>query len=282
MNSIYVLLLFIILILVYKLLMFFPQVFKNYDVLPPLIVNKLKQLQNDTFNNKIYIFMSFAYPIFPAYGEYSIKIMQEYCKKHDYTFYAFDNSSDNSISPYWLKVRDMKKLLNKEVPEGSIVVYFDLDAIIRPEMFDTSLGSIINSLDTLYDKTWNMYVSLDPFYYEMNAGIIIARNTEWTRNFVDLWFLNYPKGFWKINEKTHKWTCNKCLWSGDEYEQGMFNRMYQRNLLDAQEHILPVKTHILGNDNIITKSFTLHLMANSDVERLDVLKQLYTNVSRVN
>ena len=66
------------------------------------------------------------------------------------------------------------------------------------------------------------------------------------------------------------------MWAGDDYEQGMFNRMYQKNLFDAQEHILPVQTHILGNDNILTKSFTLHLMGYSDVERLYILKQLYT------
>ena len=73
MNLIYVLLLFIILILVY-MLMFYPQVLKSYGVTPPPNVNvTLSQLKNnnnnnDIFNNKIYILMSFAYPIFPAYG----------------------------------------------------------------------------------------------------------------------------------------------------------------------------------------------------------------------
>ena len=262
----------------YMALMNRTQIIKNYNVkVHPKAI--LENIKNSNYVSKhVYVYMSIDYPELPEYGKYSIAIMEDYCKKHGYNFKVYNHNSINhdKLSPYWIRVKDMQNLLHN-TEHDSIIVYFDLDAIVHPKYFSKRLESVMASLDNVTNSTWDMYVSIDPNpgTHEMNTGIIIARNTEWTRNFVGLWLNNYPKGFWKRNITTLKWECNKCLWAGDEYEQGMFNRLYQRDIMDSQSHILPVHQSILGNSIPTVNSFTLHLMAHTNEDRLKYLRELY-------
>lgn len=265
----------------YMLLINRSQIIKNYNVKvhPKAILDNI----NDTYNfafKKVYVYMSIDYPKLPEYGKYSISIMEHYCKKHGYDFKVYNHNLESKISPYWLRVKDMYDLL-QSTELDSIIVYFDLDAIVHPKYFSKRLESVLASLDDVTKSTWDMYVSMDPHpsNKEMNTGIIIARNTEWTRSFVGLWLNNYPKGFWKKDTLSLKWECNNCLWAGDEYEQGMFNRLYQRDVMESQSHILPVHQSILGNHIPTMKSFTLHLMGHTNDKRLEYFQELYKQLS---
>jgi hypothetical protein len=256
------------------------QTVKNYNVeVHPKAV--LENIKNTNYIHKdVYVYMSVDYPVLPEYGKYSIAIMENYCRKHGYIFKVYNHNIQNKLSPYWIRVQDMYNIL-QNTRLDSIIVYFDLDAIVHPKYFSTRLETVLSSLDNVTNHNWDMYVSIDPHpnNREMNTGIIIARNTEWTRAFVRLWLSNYPKGFWKKDAVTLKWECNNCLWAGDEYEQGMFNRLYQRDIMDSKNRILPVGTSILGNNIPSRESFTLHLMGYNDKKRLEYFKNLYEKSS---
>jgi hypothetical protein len=272
----------IVVLFIYIVLKNRPQIAKNYNVIAhPKTSLDLSTLNSSTHHRPVYVYMSLDYPKLPKYGEYSIEIMKRYCESHGYTLSIFDHQNTSEMSPYWIRVNDMHKLLN-ETPKDSLIVYFDLDAIVHPDFFNIRLENIVNSLDKNTNSTWDIYAPVDPgpLNFEMNTGIIVARNTDWTRSFVNTWLSNYPKGFWKKDILTNKWSCtinknrfNKCLWAGDEYEQGMFNRLYQRDVLNSQTHILPVDLSILGNSDPTKVSFTLHLMANTDETRLSFFKR---------
>lgn len=283
----------IVSLLLYIYLKFRPQIVKNYNVIAhPMTSLDLSSLNSSRIQHhqvskpSVYVYMSLDYPKLPEYGKYSIEIMKRYCKSHGYEMYVFDHSNKSELSPYWIRVNDMHRLL-KDTPKDSLIVYFDLDAIVHPDFFNIRLEDIINSLDRNTNSKWDIYAPIDPgpLNFEMNTGIIIARNTDWTQSFVNTWLSNYPKGFWKKDILTNKWSCtinqnrlNKCLWAGDEYEQGMFNRLYQRDVLDSKKHILPVDLSILGNSDPTKISFTIHLMANSDKTRLDFFKRYHDNL----
>jgi hypothetical protein len=274
----------IIVCLGYGILRTRPQIIKNYNIkVHPKafldnIYNHTAYKKHDS--KKVYVYMSIDYPKLPEYGKYSIAIMRLYCEKHGYDFKVYNHNSVSNLSPYWIRVKDMYNLLESTEPD-SIIVYFDLDAIVHPKYFSTRLESIMASLDDITNRSWDMYVSMDPYpgNYEMNTGIMMVRNTDWAQNFASVWFKNYPKSFWKKDANTLKWQCNNCLWAGDEYEQGMFNRLYQRDIMDSQEHILPVDTSILGNNSLTKSSFTLHLMQYSNEQREKHFREMYERVN---
>lgn len=276
----------IVLCLGYGILQSRPQIIKNYNIKvhPKAFLDNIDNgIYHKTLKKhdgkRVYVYMSIDYPKLPEYGKHSIAIMRLYCKKHGYDFKVYNHNSVSDLSPYWIRVKDMYNLL--QITElDSIIVYFDLDAIVHPKYFSTRLESIMASLDGITNKTWDMYVSIDPFptSYEMNTGIMMVRNTDWTRKYTSLWFANYPTGFWKKDTNTLKWECNNCLWAGDEYEQGMFNRLYQRDILDSQDHILPVDTSILGNNSLTKNSFTLHLMGYSNDQRQKHFREMYERI----
>lgn len=248
-----------------------------------------KNYYNDKNNDKnIIIFISHDYQNFPEYGLYSRQLVQQYCKIHDYEFLDMDHKNQEQYSPYWLKIADLN-ILCENMPPNSIIMYLDIDAIITPSHFDVRLETILDKIDNSSNKKWDMYISIDPNIgnFEFNAGIIVVRNTTWTKNFLRLYLENYPKGFWTKNKSTHRWeclncirTCKECTWAGDEYEQGMLNRLYNRNVLDSQNHILPVSTHIFGNPSVDIDSYTIHLMSTHDDKRLSYFKQLYESLEK--
>lgn len=256
---------------IYALLKWRPQLVKNYNIVPhPQTLATRFQSDPAAANRPVYVYMSLDYPQLPEYGKYSIELIKAYCKLHRYNFQVFDHhSSPGAMSPYWIRVKDLHALL-RATPPNALIMYLDLDATIHPDHFHTRLETLVNALDSSTSHTWDMYAAVDPGFanFEMNTGIIIAKNTEWSKAFVSTWLANYPKGFWKKGVD-QTWTCsiasnmsfsNKCLWAGDEYEQGMFNRLYQRDILDARKHILPVDTSVFGSKDPTKASVIVHLM----------------------
>lgn len=235
------------------------------------IINIVPETKKD--KNDILFFMSFDYTKIPEYGRKSIDVMRKYCKIHGHTFKIFDDHKDVDISPYWFRVHDIYNLLK----EGNYktIIYLDLDTIINPNFFETDIKGLVQMIDDTTGKKWDMYLSIDPgvLNREMNTGIIVCRNTAWSKKFVKLWLDNYPSGFWKRDKG--KWSCNNCVWAGDEYEQGMLNRLYERNVFDSKSHIIPVHYNLFGGKDINDNSLIYHFMGKSDRERLTLMNSLY-------
>lgn len=279
----------VVIVSTYVLLKWRPQPVKNYNIVPhPQTLATLIQPDPMASTRPVYVYMSLDYPQLPEYGTYSIEMIRAYCRLHGYHFQVFDHSSESAMSPYWIRVKDLLALL-QATPSNALIMYLDLDAAVHPDRFGTRLETLVGKLDSATKREWDMYAAVDPGVanFEMNTGIIIAKNTEWTRAFVGTWLANYPRGFWKRGVDG-RWTCstgsttsfiNKCLWAGDEYEQGMFNRLYQRDILDARKHILPVDTSVFGNKDPATPSFIVHLMGLTDDARARHFKAYFNRTT---
>lgn len=244
------------------------------------IITKKYNLNNDSKKiNNVYIFMSYDYDKFPEYGYYSIELMKKYCEKNGYSFLTLDHSGQKEISPYWLRVKDLVYLTHNILNEDDILLYFDLDSIINPDYHNWKIEKILNSLDVSTNNKWKMYVSMDPIEYmkdSFNTGIIIVRNKDWSRKFLQYWLDSYPSERWNYDSKSKRWNCNICIWAGDNYEQGSLSKIYDNNILNSKRNILPVDVSIFGNPNHMKKdAFTIHLMGVSNSTRVEILKEIY-------
>lgn len=274
--------LIVILLTIFIILNYFLIDSKNYNISANPNVNNVNlhntlKNKNKNENTKVIIFISINYPQKPIFGKYFENVLLQYCKYHNYDFRLYDHSDKiTNMSPYWLRVEDLYNLLFN-TPENSIIVYIDYDAFINPKKYKIPIEQYINAIDKLTNKKWDMYIPTDPFIHtkEMNTGVIIARNTDWTKKFVQTWFNNYPKKSWKFIN--NKWECNKCIWAGDEYEQGSINRMYSNNILESKNHIIPIKYSVLSHMDYNSDSYWIHLMRYTDNQRLSIIKDIYYN-----
>ena len=142
--------------------------------------------------------------------------------------------------------------IDPETRKNCFVVYLDIDTIISPKYFNLSISNIIDSIDKIENKIGDIYIGNDPSPSEAgNAGIIIIRNTKWSKQFLNLWWSKYNPNNWKI--VNNKWICkNKdvlCNWAGDDYEQGEFNKIYRHNDINSKDHIIILHYSILSNNN---------------------------------
>lgn len=210
--------------------------------------------------------------IFSAYDEkFSTKnyvkenfnILQSYSTKNNHEYIQIIDK-ENKISPYWLRVKILKELLEK-TKEGSLIAYFDADAI--PIHNEISIDSFIKSLNS---PSFDIFISQDPqldwdpsYPGIFNTGVFIVRNTTRTKEFVDKWFSKYDNKKW--TRTNSGWICRKnfipCLYSGKEYEQGAFSELYG-NL--GKNLIKPLNSRTLACDKQDDKCFVMHLMGDTD------------------
>jgi hypothetical protein len=202
------------------------------------------------------------------YVKENYKIINKYAKenKHEY-LQIIDN--ENDISPYWLRVKILKELL-KKTKEGTLIAYFDADAI--PIHLEISIGSFVKSLNS---PTFDIFISQDPqlewdpsYPGIFNTGVFIVRNTSRTKEFVELWLSKYDNTKW--SNTNSGWICRKnfipCLYSGENYEQGAFSELYKKF---GKNLIKPLNSKTLACDKVGDDCFALHLMGDNDKTRLE-------------
>jgi hypothetical protein len=272
MNSNYKFLVIIFLILfVIILINFKKRVYGFYYDHKHLSLQNVIKTYNMPSNNKSYninknniiFFLSFDYEKLPIYYNKMLMILTKYCKHHNNKLYIFDHYNDeNKISPYWNRVADFIKLSNiyKESP-NTIIVYLDIDTCINSKYFNVSVSDIIDSIDKIENKDSDIYIGNDPSPVEPgNAGVIIIRNTKWSKQFLKLWWSKYNPNNWKI--VNNKWICKNqdklCNWAGNDYEQGEFNNIYRNNDIDSRNHIMVLNYSIISNNNFLTDAFIYH------------------------
>jgi hypothetical protein len=191
------------------------------------------------------------------------EILQKYADIHGHE-YKMVIDYDNELSPYWLRVKVLKELL-ENTKDGSIIAYFDADAV--PSHMDVSITDFISSLKSSAD----IFISEDPdiewnpvYPGVFNTGVFFCRNSPRSRDFVNQWFSMYKPEGW-IKDSSNKWTCKfPCLYAGENYEQGAFSKLYKssdKNLIQRLNYTT------LACSKSSSKCFALHLMGASDIKR---------------
>lgn len=215
---------------------------------------------NSSSNQKVIIFSSYDENFLnKSYVQKNHQIIKRYAEKNGHLYMRF---LENDISPYWLRVRNLQKLMYTN-PENTIIAYFDADAI--PVHENISIGSFIESLNS---QEFDIFISEDPYVrYTFNTGVFIVKNTKRAREFVDKWMGMYKKSNWSKNDD--KWTCNMCLYSGFNYEQGSFNKLYMG--INDKTLVKTLHSEVLDGAYKSNNTFSIHLMNKTDEYRDSVL-----------
>ena len=226
----------------------------------------------------VVVFMSLRYQTLPAYANANIRLVRRYCDRHGYDFVVFDHAAKQEtrdVSPYWLRVYDLRRLCSS-YPENSILVYLDADATFNPRYHDVPVQNVIRYIDESIGRTSDLYVGSDPpSIWQMpaaneevaNAGVMVWRNTPWTRAFIARWWEAYDPNRWKITSDS-RWVCTRsngqtCRWAREHYEQGALNDLIG-HLPSGNVRICHWKVFASDEDG-----FIVHLMGYPDEKRME-------------
>ena len=251
------------------------------------IKEKYKDMQiTYPIKNKVIIFTSYnkSFKNTQSYIKDQEELLKKYSKLHGYEYKNFVHE-DNELSPYWLRVKDLK-YLSSIYPENTIFVYFDTDAVIRPEYFHISIEKMIYIIESIKNKKYSFFIgddisSIISYNTLMNSGVMIIKNNEWFKNWINIWFLSYDDGSWRYEDK--KWLCKienkkKCAWARDKYEQGMINILYIENKYKEKDNILILNQSVLSNAYQNNDSFILHLMGSQNKIRNKVFNEMKNKI----
>jgi hypothetical protein len=245
-----------------------------------------KNINFPTVKKNIIFFFSVSYDIIPSYYEKSFEIFSYYCNLHNYKLFFFNHYKENhKMSPIWIRVADFIKLTNQyEESPNTIFVYLDIDTFINPKYLNVKISNIINSVDRIDNYYNDIYIGNDPVY-ESNAGVIIVKNTKWSKKFLKHWLSKYNTNNWKF--KDNKWTCKRdkfifnipykseCYWGEDDYEQGEFNSIYRNNELNSQNHIKILHHSLISNNCINIDSFIYHFYAKDKIGNINEMHKKF-------
>lgn len=150
-------------------------------------------------------------------------INEQYCKLHNYTFLFFDNYDNNTISPYWVKVKIVYDILKTN--KYDIIMWMDSDACFNN--FNIKIENLFNNYDNKSFIICGDNVNVCNFPLDcsnFNAGVWIVKNNNIVKQFFSDWMDKYNsvKKYW--NNDNGKWTCidtdlKPCKWAGSYYEQ---------------------------------------------------------------
>ena len=190
---------------------------------------------------------------------------------HNYTLLVFDHYNDkNKISPYWYRVADFIKL-SSQYEENTIFMYLDLDVCVNPKYKYLSINDMINAVDDIEEKNSDIYIG-NNLGAITNAGVIIIKNTNWSKIFLNLWWSKYNPKDWNFDVENDKWRCEingkKCIWSRDGYEQGAFNKMYENNELNSQDNIKILHYSLVSSNEIHRDNFIYHFYGYKEKDKL--------------
>ena len=249
------------------------------------IITTYNKFTGDLPNNNIIFFFSIDYAILPKYYNKSLEMYKYYCNLHGYKFLVIEHNKDtNKISPYWNRVADLVKLSNLYKTDPNVVlIYIDVDTCINPKYINISIDKFLNTIDIIDKKSSDIYIGND-LNNSINAGIIIVRNTNWSKQFLKLWWSKYNPNDW--NFKNNKWTCRQdgklCDWAKNGYEEGSFSLIYDTNELNAQNHINILHYSLISNHLTYDDGFIFHFYIRSDYYKTLQINRFYKKYINLN
>jgi hypothetical protein len=118
-----------------------------------------------------------------SYGYYTEAVNKKYCEDKGYTYYcekddAKINNALEGRSPTWYKPKLIEDILEKYNPE--YILFMDIDAVI---------SNFNKDIEEFIDENYNLTFTEDMSNHSViNAGIFIIKNTEWSKNFLKIWW----------------------------------------------------------------------------------------------
>ena len=216
---------------------------------------------SDNENNKISSNIKIAIVTYTTksildYASYSLSIITAYAQKHDYLVLHTSPESGHeydSNDQRWNKVKIVYELMQEYHNTIDYFVYMDSDLI--PLSIDWKLESIINQY-----KSYDMIFSKDsqPLNGLMNSGLFVAKNNQWTHQFLMKWWSTSELREMAIDQHAFS-----LLWNNERHTITEHIILLQPNILNTN---FPAWINQKDDDNI------LHMAGCSSVFRIDIFK----------
>ncbi len=192
------------------------------------------------------------------YGDLARKINLEYAKKHGYEFLHFRDRMSKR-DPQWDKLLAVKKCLETKGENGdyayNFVVWIDADAYFNDQ--DMTMETFVHpGHDLIFcDAAWGNAA---------NAGVFLAKNSDWSREFFDLW--------WKMGEGSN-------LMHNLYHEQEVFDGIFKYDMCGARKKTLILESTVFNSNPFVVcqqkkgwdKTFVVHLMAMPYKKRCQIM-----------
>lgn len=172
-----------------------------------------------------------------AYAKYSEAINRRYCENNGYEYFVETDTPKikenlQGRSPTWYKPKFLLELL--ETKYLDYVLFMDIDAIVANET---------HRIEDFIRPSYDVVVTQDYGPSKMNAGVILLKNTPWTKQFLKDW--------WQVGEQYPKY--KEGLW----HDQTCFG-LYMDATPDWGNHIKIIDNRILNSNEYNKRAFIFH------------------------
>ena len=205
-----------------------------------------------------------------AYGKYAEEINKQYCEETGYDYHCEKDtekilSALESRAATWYKPKLILEALNSTV---DYVLFLDIDAVVS----DTN-----QRIEDFIDEAYDLILAEDVGHHSVaNAGVILVKNTEWSRDFLNKWWDSAEtyKGrdakYLEITEDNLEKVgyFKNALW----HDQTCFTTLYN-NDEDIKKHVKIISNRSFNYRDYNQNNFIFHAFSYGHLENrtLDVI-----------
>lgn len=191
-----------------------------------------------------------------SYGKFTEPINKNYCEEKNYIYHLETNDDKIKLGVRGRAITWYKPLLILEAFElynPDYVLFLDADAIICDKEY---------KIEDFIDEDYDIICTEDYGPSRLNAGVFIMKNTDWTKQFLRIWFesCNIITGG---ENNTIGYYAN-ALW----HDQTCFGILFDNNL-EYKKHIKIISNEVLNGReyrNSLTKNFIFHAFSYGHVK----------------
>jgi hypothetical protein len=195
-----------------------------------------------------------------SYAKYTRAINEKYCDEQNYIYHVEedDEKIKNSItgrSFTWYKPKFLLEVIEEHNPD--YVLFLDADAIVSDNSY---------RIEDFIHEGYDCVVTMDHGPSRMNAGVLLFKNSEWTKGFLQRWWdvsnelmgpNGQPKGFYN-NGLWHDQTCFGYLYDNEGYNSNI--KIIDNKVLNGRVF------RDLQNRNFIFHAFSYGLVKNRTLD----------------
>ena len=172
-----------------------------------------------------------------SYGPFTSAVNEEYCKKQGYIYNLETNEEKIKVglelrAPTWYKPKLIREMFDTYEPD--YVLFVDADAVVVNDE---------HRIEDFVEENIDIVATQDYGPSKLNAGILLMRNSPWTKEFLQKW--------WDICEEFPYYKGG--LW----HDQTCFGMLIDR-MENWADHISIIEPHILNARNQNSTCFIFH------------------------
>jgi hypothetical protein len=200
------------------------------------------------------------------YGDINYNINKLYCEKYHLDLIVSHTKLYKDRHSAWERL----PLILKHIKNYDYIVWIDADAF-----FYLHSPNIINFLNNVNNKDFNFIFSKDIEYDNINTGIFIVKNTQYSIDFITKWA--YDEDLYKNNPYPGWW------------DQGVLIDMYNKNILDIQNNQITYDYGILQHfreeelvrfATLARQPYVFHCAGKNRYDRFNISTHYYNNINK--